>query len=280
MSGRVARRLAGALLLTATALAAGAAPSARIRVKGSDTMLLLARRWAEAFMATHPGVAVEVDGGGTATGIRALIAGDADVAAASRPLRPEESQQLAERHGTLGYSVLTARDALSVYVHPDNPVTDLSTASLRAVFTGAVRRWSELGGRGGEIVVLNRNPSSGTRLFFAEHVLGGEDYTRRDRVLATTAAIVEAVRQDPDAIGYGGIGVAEGVRLCTIDGVAPSAEHVRDGTYPIARYLYLYTAVPPRGAVKDFIDWVLGSEGQAVVAEVGYVALHGVAEVP
>ena len=231
-------------------------------------------------MAAHPGVAVTAEGGGTVKGIRALIAGTVDIAAASRPLKPAEARQLVEHQGTLGYAVLTARDALSVYLHPDNPVTELSLDEVRGIFTGDIRRWSEVGGHDTDIEVLNRNPASGSRLFLAEHVLGGRAYLRGARTLPTTSAVVAAVRGNPNAIGYGGFGYLEGVRPCAIAGVSPSAEHVRDGTYPVARYLYLYTAVPPRGVVKELVDWVLSTEGQALVASVGYVPLHQLPEAP
>ncbi len=278
---RTHRQRAGWLLAAAVMVAAACAggsadatPRGKIRIKGSDTMLLLVQRWAEAFMATHPGVAVEVEGGSTTKGLRALIDGVVEIASASRPLRPEEAKQLAERWGTLGYSVLAARDALSVYVHPDNPATDLDLEQLRGIFTGEIRNWRAVGGKTAEITVIARNPASGTRLFFAEHVLGGEPYTRRARVLNTTTRVVEAVRNDANAIGYGGFGHAEGVRRCNVGGVAPSTANVHDGSYPIARYLYLYTAEPPAGLVKKFVAWVLGDEGQRVVTESGYVPLR------
>jgi len=264
----------GAVPATSSGAASGAAPRSEIRIQGSDTMLLLVERWAQAFMMAHPGVVVEVEGGGTATGIRELIRGDVEIASASRPLRPEEARRLLERQGNLGYAVLVARDALSVYLHPDNPVTDLSMVELRGIFAGEIRRWSEVGGRDARIAVLTRNPASGTHFFFAQHVLGGGDYTRRARVLPTTAAIIEAVQDDPDAVGYGGVGYVEGVRPCIVEGVAPTAENVRLGEYPISRYLYFYTAAPPEGLIKEFVDWVLGDEGQAIVREVGYVALY------
>ena len=297
MRRRWARAAAAALRLAATmallsCAGAGTSPSAgpgdvpggdgapaagdpaRLRIRGSDTMLRLVQRWAEAFMAAHPGIVVEVEGGGTAVGIRSLIRGRADIATASRPLTSDEARQLVEGRGSLGYAILTARDALSVYLHPDNPVTDLTLDQLRGIFSGELRRWSEVGGSDAEIVVLNRNPASGTQLFFAEHVLRGASYRRDARVLPTTAAIVAAVAADPHAIGYGGIGYAEGVRLCTIDGVAPSTLNVRRGTYPIARYLYFYTAEAPDGLLQELVDWVLGSEAQALVTEAGYVALY------
>lgn len=264
----------GLALAVLVAGSAVATPRGEIRIRGSDTMLYLVRRWAEGFMATHPGVVVEVEGGGTAKGVRALIAGQVDVASASRPMESDEARQLFEQRGTLGYAVLTARDALTLYLHPENPVRNLTREQLRGIFTGEIRRWSEVGGRDAAIVVLNRNSASGTHAFFAEHVLGGAEYTRRARVMPTTRAIVEEVAGNVDAIGYGGFGYVDAVFPCPVEGVPPSAENVRDGTYPIARYLYLYTAVPPEGVVKELVDWVLGDEGQRLVAEVGYIPLR------
>lgn len=252
-------------------------PRGSIRIRGSDTMLLLVQRWSEGFMTSHPGISVEVRGGGTTKGLEALIAGEVDIASASRPLRPDEAQRMLERHGSLGFSVLAARDALSVYVHPANPIRDLTLEQLRAIFTGRVQRWSQLGAertRADEIMVVNRSPASGSRLFFREHVLLGERYTRRARVRPTTANVAAAVAAAPGAIGYGGIGLAEGVRLLEVEGVAPSFENIRNGAYPISRYLYLYISAPPAGLVKQFIDWMLGDDGQRVVAEVGYVPLR------
>ena len=275
---RVASLLA--LTLALVVLAGGAIergvaePAARIQIRGSDTMLRLVQLWAEAYMTSHPGVVVEVAGGGSGKGLRALIRGDVDLASASRPLAAAEAQQLLERQGSLGFAVLTARDALSVYLHPENPVTELSLDELRGIFSGTIRRWSEVGGDDAEIQVLRRNPASGTHFFFGERVLGGGAYSRRARVLPTTEAIVDEVRRNVHAVGYGGMGYAEGVRPSVIEGVEPSAGTVRDGTYPIARYLYLYTARPPRGAVREFLDWVLGSEGQRLVTAAGHVALY------
>ncbi len=248
-----------------------------IRIRGSDTMLLLVQRWSEEFMTAHPGISVEARGGGTTKGLNALIEGEVDIASASRPLRPDEAQRMLERHGSLGFSVLAARDALSVYVHPSSPIRNLSLEQLRVIFTGRVQRWSQLGSETtphDEILVINRSPASGSRLFFREHVLLGAKYVRRARVRPTTASVAAAVTAAPGAIGYGGIGLAEGVRLLEIDDVEPSFENVRNGSYPISRYLYLYAAKPPAGVTRSFIDWILGDAAQRVVAEVGFVPLR------
>ena len=244
-----------------------------IRIKGSDTMLLLARRWSEVYMAQNPGVAIYVEGGGSATGLDALISGSVDIATTSRPLRPEESRSLAQKYGSLGVSTLCARDALSIYLHPDNPIDDLDISQLREIFTGRIRNWSELGGPDLPITVLSRNPSSGTFLFFLEHVLLNQEFGANVRYLPTTRAIATKVLEDPSAIGYGGMAYGREVKHAAVSGVQPTPENVRDGIYPVSRYLYLYTVRETRGLARQFIDWVLGAEGQRLVEDVGYIPL-------
>jgi phosphate transport system substrate-binding protein len=260
------------------ALAAGCTHGAartpeRVRIAGSDTMAVLTRAWAERFMEANPGVAVLASGGGTAEGIRALVGGGVDVAAASRPLAPAEVEALHARSGRLGVGFRCALDGLSIYLHPDNPVRSLTLLQVKGIFTGRIGTWTKVGGTDAPIEAYTRQPSSGTYRFFQELVLDDEPYSERATAMPTTAAIVDAVRADPHAIGYGGLGYGADVRHCAVEGVAPSAATVRDGSYPLARYLYLYTARPPAGAVKRFIDWALSPAGQRVVAEVGYVPL-------
>ena len=245
-----------------------------IRIRGSDTLLPLVRAWATEYMRTHPGISIRTQGGGSSRGLRALIEGHVDIAAASRPMAPEEARRILERHGSLGYSTLVARDALSVFVHPDNQVGALDLGQLRRVFRGEVARWSVLGGADEDIELINRNAASGTRAFFAERVLRGGDFGRGQTVV-TNAEVVRRVARQPGAIGYGGLAAADGsVVVVNVEGVAPTEENVRDGSYPISRYLYLYTAEPPRCAIQDFLAWVVGEAGQAVVRRNGYVALR------
>jgi phosphate transport system substrate-binding protein len=224
-------------------------------------------------MTHHPDVAVYVDGGGTGTGVDALVEGSVDICSASRPLEAEEIRRLVERYGSLGFSILCARDALSIYLHPGNPVKDLSLAQVKDILTGVVTNWKSVGGEDWPIRVATREPNSGTYLFLKEHILLGEDYTPSAETLPGTNAIVRFVEQDTAAVGYGGFAYGQGVYHSSIDGVEPTPENVRNGTYLISRYLYLYTVQPPAGPPKEFIDWVLGSEGQRIVEEVGYISL-------
>ncbi|MBR9974392.1 MAG: phosphate ABC transporter substrate-binding protein [Bacteroidetes bacterium] len=269
--------LVAALLLAGCASApSSTSGKAVVRIKGSDTMLLLVSRWAEEFMKLHPEIAIYAEGGGTETGIDALINGKAELSAASRTLRAEEARLLLEKRRSLGYSVLTAKDALSVYLHPDNPVRNLSLEQTRDIFTGRRTLWTEFGGNPVPVLVVGRQPNSGTQLFFEEHVLEGAAYASSTLTVPTTKAVVRMVKRHRGAIGYGGLAFGADVTHASIDGVAPTAGNVRDGSYPISRYLYLYAAEPPAGAVKEFIDWILSNHGQRVVSDVGYIPLWDV----
>ena len=268
------------LLALALLWASGCAPAptvvsenAVVRIKGSDTMLLLVSRWAEEFMKVHPEIAIYAEGGGTETGIDALIDGTVELSAASRTLRAEEARLLLEKRRSLGYSILTAKDALSVYLHPDNPVRNLTLEQTRDLFTGRRTLWTEFGGAPVPVLVVGRQPNSGTQLFFEEHILQGSAYASSTVTVPTTKAVIRMIKGNRGAIGYGGLAFGADVTHASINGVAPTAENVRNGSYPIARYLYLYAAEPPEGAVKEFIDWILSNAGQRVVADVGYIPL-------
>jgi len=236
-------------------------------------MLPLAERWAEAFMAANPGTTVHVEGGGSAAGIAALVAGRVDLATASRSFLPEEVRQLAARHGTVGLSARCARDGVSVYVNPANPVREISLPVLKSLFAGRVGSWRKLGGPEAPVRVLIRPPSSGTHRLFRDVVLHEEPYSSRAEVLATTPEIVAAVREDPLTVGYGGMAFGIDLVHCTIDGQPPTPENVRSGAYPLSRYLYLHAVRPPRGLAGRFVDFALSPHGQRLVADVGFVPL-------
>jgi len=272
---RAGRRL---VCLASAALAAACASVPRgedrtLRLAGSDTMRPLAERWAAAFMLKHPGTVVRVAAGGSGAGIRALIAGQAELATASRALLPDEVRGVADRHGTVGVSVLCARDALSIYLNPRNPLRELGQPSLKGIFTGRIGSWHKLGGPELAIHVVIRPPDSGSHRLFRDRVLHEEPFSDRATVLPTTEAIVDAVRQDPAAVGFGGMAFGTDLVHCPIDGALPTPDDVRSGAYPLARYLYLHARRPPRGLARRFVEFVLGGEGQALVEEVGFVPL-------
>lgn len=265
------------LLLLAGVLATPLAANAGgITVKGSDTMVVLGQRWAELYMAKNSATAIQVTGGGSGTGISALINGTTDICQASRPMSAAEKTSLRDRFNTSGVEIPVARDGLSVYVNAANSVKELSMEQLRLIFTGKITNWKEVGGSDSKIIVYSRENSSGTYVFFKEHVLKNADYTSRAQSMPGTAAVVNAVAKEKNAIGYGGAAYAKGIHVLAIKkddasaGVTPDLAHVQDGSYPLSRPLFFYTRNKPAGDIKSFIDWVLSAEGQEIVTKVGY----------
>ena len=244
-----------------------------IHSKGSDTMLILMRSWAESYMKNHNDISFYVEGGGSAQGIKALINSEINICASSRTMLPGEVRQLAERYNRLGIAFLVAKDALSIYINKKNPVTNLSMEDLKGIFTGNIVNWRTVGGKDLPINVISRSPNSGTFLYFKEHVLQDQPYTASAIIKNTTNEVVQAVYDNEAAIGYGGTAYGELVRHCRIENIQPTIENVHNDSYPIIRYLYLYTVDIPEGAIKEFIDWTLSPEGQAIVAKVGFIPL-------
>lgn len=275
-------RFALAALVALGALGAGAAPARAgrgVNVKGSDTMVILVQKWAEVYMGTHPGQIIEVTGGGSGTGIASLINGTTQVCMSSRPMKPDEQKKLRDRYQTTGTEIPVARDGISLYVNASNPLKDLTLAQIRDIYTGKITNWKELGGKEAIIVLYGRENSSGTYVFFKEHVLEGQDYSDRCQTLPGTAAVVNAVLKDPNGIGYGGAAYAKGIREVPVkkDAESPAQvatpETIKNGSYPVSRFLYFYTRTKPAGEAKAFVDWVLSAEGQKVVSDVGYFPL-------
>ncbi len=266
------KKLALILLIAANAFAAGKPVS----VKGSDTMVIMNAKLAEAFMSRNPGTQIHVTGGGSGVGIAALINGTTDVAAASRPIKTSEIDKLKARFATRGVGIPIARDGLAVYLNTANGVQELSLEQLRDIYTGKITNWKEVGGKDAAIILYSRENSSGTYTYFKDNVLMGKDYAPRAQTLQGTAAVVNAVSKDPNGIGYGGAAYAKGVKFAKVKkgarsaGFLPSLDTVRSGEYPISRYLYLYLRANPSGDAKKFIEWALTPEGQKIVTDVGY----------
>jgi phosphate transport system substrate-binding protein len=267
------KKVLATLVLTAVAGSALAKP---VTVKGSDTMVIMNAKLAEAFMNKSPGSQIQVMGGGSGVGIAALINGTTDIAASSRPIKTSEIDKLKARFATRGVGVPIARDGLAVYVHAANPVQELSLPQLMDIYTGRVTNWKQVGGKDAPIILYSRENSSGTYTYFKDNVLMGKDYSPRAQTLQGTAAVVNAVSKDPNGIGYGGAAFAKGVKFAKVKkddkspSFLPTLETVRGGQYPITRYLYLYLRTNPSGDAKKFIDWALSAEGQALVTKVGY----------
>lgn len=256
-----------------------AAGSGSITVKGSDTMVILNQRLAEKFMAEHPGKSVQVTGGGSGTGIAALINGTTDIAQASRAMKPNEKAQVQQKRGAEAVEIPVALDGLAIFVHQDNPLPAITLAQLKGIYTGEIKNWKELGGEDAPIILYSRENNSGTYAYFKEHVLNDEDFVAETQTLPGTAAVVNAVSKDKRAIGYGGIAYAAGVRQIPVkkDDASPAVEanleNVSSGAYPISRALFLYTAGAPTGDVKAYIDFALSPEGQKIAGDVGYYPL-------
>lgn len=247
-----------------------------LSIKGSDTMVIMNARLAEAFMKKYPATTIQVTGGGSGVGIASLINGTVDIAASSRPIKTSEVDKLKQRFATVGYSYPIARDGLSVYLHASNPVRELTLAQIRSIYIGAFTNWKQVGGKDATIIVYSRENSSGTYTYFRDNVLMGKDFGPRAQTLQGTAAVVNAVANDPNGIGYGGAAYAKGIRFAAVKkdanspAILPSLETVRNGQYPITRFLYLYTRVKPGKEMKSFLDWAMGAEGQQIVSKVGY----------
>ncbi len=250
-----------------------------ITVKGSDTMVILGQRWAEEYMNKTPGISIQVTGGGSGTGIAALINGATDICESSRPMKEKEKQDIRARQGKEVKEIPVALDGLAIYFHHSNPIPSITRAQLKSIYRGRLSNWRELGWENAQIVTYSRENNSGTYVFFKEHVLDNEDFAENVQTLPGTAAIVNAVANDRRSIGYGGIAYSSGIRAVPVVGkegeeaVSPSLETVQSGKYPLSRNLYFYTAGEPSGHIREFINWVLSEEGQKICGQVGYYPL-------
>jgi len=283
---RASSRLLFLLLAVLVASCGGSgsrAGRAIIQNKGSDTLVNVAQAWSEAYQTVNPNVAVAVTGGGSGTGFAALINGTVDIANASRSIEPSEKEAI-EAKGQEPVEHVVGFDALAVFLHPDNPVSQFTLDQLASIYAedGTTETWTQLGVtvpgcRDQEIVRVSRQNNSGTYAYFREAVLREHDYKLGSRDLNGSKDVVDLVSSTPCAIGYSGLAYAtDAVKMPCIlnaDGsqcVGPSIKTALNGTYPIARPLFMYTVGQPTGAVKEYLDWVLSEEGQCILLEKGY----------
>jgi phosphate transport system substrate-binding protein len=247
----------------------------KVTVKGSDTMVIMSQKWAEVYMQKNPGSTIQVTGGGSGVGIAALINGSTDIANSSRPMKAAEVDKLKQRYNTLGIEIPCAKDGITVYLNKANPVSELTVRQIGDIFAGKITNWKQVGGPDAGIKLYGRESSSGTFVYFKDNVVKA-DYSPSCQTLPGTAAIVNAVKKDKYSVGYGGAAYAEGVKDCKVKkddkspAYAPTAETIKNKTYPISRYLYMYLKSRPTGETKKFIDWILSPEGQNLIASVGY----------
>lgn len=280
------------LLCICLILAGCASPSAQttattasiyIENKGSDTIVNLALAWAEKYQELHPEARISVTGGGTGTGIAALINNTVDIANASRKIKAEELEAAQEK-GSEPVEFVIARDAIAVIVNPENPISQLTLQQISDIYSGKIRNWNELGGDNRPIVRLSRETNSGTHVYFLEQVLrqGKADdktlFSTDTLLLPSSEGIITEVRQNPNAIGYDGLGyVTADLKVIAVardnqgEFILPSAETVNNGAYPIARDLFMYTVGQPSGAIKAYLEWILSPEAQLIVSQLGFV---------
>ena len=285
-------KLSKVVLLSFLMLAVSQIPATfaarNITVKGSDTIVTMGQRWAEEYMKLHPEVSIQVTGGGSGTGIAALINGTTDLADASRSIKEKEIDK-AKQAGYYPQEFKVAIDSLAFVVNSENPIKELSIKQVMGIYTGRINNWSEVGGKSAAIVRYSRESSSGTYQFVKENILKNADYAADCQTLPGTSAVTNAISKDPNGIGYGGVGYfinQSALKVLSIkkdDKSAAISPLKADGsvdynaawskTYPVWRYLYMYAGTRPKGEIKDYLNWIMSPEGQKIVEKEGFVPL-------
>jgi len=266
--------------ILAAATFAASAFAGNITVKGSDTLVILAQKWAEVYMGQHPDVKIQVSGGGSGIGFAALQSQTTDLCDASRKAKAAEIANCLKAFGARPTEYKVALDGLSVYVNPENSLKELTIAQTGDIFTGKIKNWKDVGGPDAPITVYSRENSSGTYEFFKEHVLKGKDFAASAQTMPGTAAIVQAVLKDKNGIGYGGAAYGGGSKLLSIKktdtspAIEPTEANVESGTYPIWRHLYVYVnPALDKGEVAAYLSWIRSDDGQKYVKDIGYYPL-------
>lgn len=244
-----------------------------LSITGSTTVLPIAQKAADYYMDTHPNVNIQISGGGSSVGIKAAGEKTTDIGMASRDMKDQEKTSYPALK-----AIVIAKDGIVMIVHPSNSVKNLSIEEIKEIYDGTYTNWNQLGGPDLEIVVVGRDSTSGTREFFWEHVMKKGDFVSTQLEKNSNGAVKQTVSQTPGAIGYVGLGYLDStVKALTIrvgdTEVAPTADNVRKGLYPISRTLYFLVSDEPEGLVKDFIAFLLSPEGQRIVEEEGFVPL-------
>lgn len=280
--------LAGWAALILSSAGCGSSSENTVQVSGSDTMVNVAQKWAEVYMESNPDVKIQVAGGGSGVGIAALISGDIQMANASRKMKDKELKQAQENTGKEPIEFVVGRDALAIYVHKDNPLEEISMEQLADIYGegGKTTSWTQLGNKivgcaSDEIVRVSRQSSSGTYVYFREAVLGKErDYKQGSLDQSGSKDVVDLIAKTPCAIGYSGMGYATDqvkmlkvIRKASDASIAPTVENAKNGSYPIARPLLVYTLGKPEGKTEAYLKWIMSDAGQQIVADLGYVPL-------
>jgi len=277
--GLIAGLVIGYMAIPRPEATQGSELTGTIVVKGSDTLLIVAQRWAEEFITLHPKVNIQVAGGGTGTGFTALRDKTTDIADASREIKTSEVESC-KAAGVNPVEWTVGLDGISIVVHPNNPVNSLSTTQLEMIYNGTYTNWSEVGGSNAPIVTYGRQSTSGTYDFFREHVLHNRDYRADNRELAGNAEIVQSVQGDANGIGYVGVAYTKqgvdvkilGISSSSTTIYQPTIANIKSGAYPIARKLYIYTDSEQSDLLEQYVAFILGPQGQEILEEVGYIS--------
>jgi len=265
--------LTGALIMSLILSVHALATKKAITIKGSTTVLPIAQACAEAFMNRHSDIDISIQGGGSGVGIASIIDGTCDIGNSSRPIKDKEKEK-AEEKGIQVYENMMALDGIAVIVHPSNPVSELAKDQIKAIYTGKISDWSEVGEKKGKIVVISRDSASGTFEAFNHLALDKERVRPESLLNASNNAVAMTVASTPGAIGYIGLGyLSPKVKSLKVNGVEPTKENVVNGSYILARKLFMYTKGEPEGIIKQFVDFILSSDGQKLADEAGFVAL-------
>lgn len=269
------RNLAILALATSLCFTANLVWAGNIVIKGSTTVLPIAQKVAEIYMKVNPEVKISISGGGSGNGIKALIDGSTDIADSSRFIKPKEVK-LAVEKGRYPVPFAVAYDCIVPVVHPSNPLENLNMDQLKALYKGEIKNWRDIGGPNRKIVVISRDTSSGTYEVWHKKVMKKERVFPGALLQASNGAIVQAVSKNKNAIGYIGLGYLDkNVKALTVDGIRGSEETTLNGTYPISRPLYMFTAGWPKGDTLNFINFMVHPQkGQKYVADAGYVPLY------
>lgn len=266
-------------LIAVLALGMGAQSAwaaSNIVINGSTTVLPFAQVAVERFATAHPDVKISISGGGTGNGIKALIDKTAEIANASREITQSEIDK-AKAGGVEPFETTVALDCIVPMVHPSNPVSNLTIEQLKKIYTGEITNWKEVGGLDEPIAVVGRDSASGTFGTWQEMVIDKGEKARvtpRAQVTASSGAMLSTVSANKFAIGYDGIGyINDTVKPVTVEGIKASAATAKDGTYPLARKLHMYTNGAPAGDVKAFIDYMLSADGQKIVTDSGFITI-------
>ncbi len=257
-----------------------------IQNKGSDTLVNIALAWAETYREIEPDVSIAVTGGGSGTGIAALINGTVDIANASRAMKDSEIEE-ARANGIEPVEHVVAIDALAIITNLENPVSELTIQQLSDMYTGRITNWKDVGGKDAPIILLSRETNSGTHVYFLEEVVRRGEKENKDifapqtLLMPSSVGITSEVRRNPNAIGYDGLGYvdAEHEKIISIaadsdlEFIPPTVETASEGSYPLARNLFMYTAGEPSGDLADYLAWILSADGQEIVARLGFVPL-------